>query len=206
VHIGFYDRGVDAKSTPVRDAGTLGHLHDLPVQLLNDCGAEYAGDLQNRFRVRDFSRIDPGEGAIPKIGSHLRLEIIIAPIEEMLEDQHSQHHIRRCPSRSAPSTLRPPCLERLRDSLNHGLVLEQRVALAQPVGPQLVPVRQEDLEQTALALATLNHARSFAKTIMRRQCSTTNRSRQTPNGAFGHRRMRAANTIQRLTGHFFTGK
>jgi hypothetical protein len=47
------------------------------------------------------------------------------------------------------------------DDLNHGLVLEQRVDLAQPVGPELVPIGQQDLEQTPIALSALNHARSF---------------------------------------------
>jgi hypothetical protein len=69
-----------------------------------------------------------------------------------------------------------------------------------------VPVRQEDFEQTALALSTLNHARSVAEKITRGQCSTTDRSRQ--------RRMNHSVTAGRrpsvqfndLRGHFFTAK
>jgi hypothetical protein len=47
-----------------------------------------------------------------------------------------------------------------RDDLNHGLVLELRVDPSQPVGPQFVPVGQQNFEQTPLALSTLNHART----------------------------------------------
>ena len=71
------------------------------------------------------------------------------------------HDLRRRARAAAAPTLRPARLERLRDDLNHGLVLEQRVDLAQPVGPQFVPIGQQDFEQTPLALSALNHARSF---------------------------------------------
>jgi len=50
VHMCLYDRGVDAKSTAVRDRGTLRHLDDLTMQLLNDRRAQRARDLQNRSR------------------------------------------------------------------------------------------------------------------------------------------------------------
>jgi hypothetical protein len=62
---------------------------------------------------------------------------------------------------SATPTLRPPSFERLGHDLNHGVVLEQRVDLAQPVGPQFVTVGQQHFEQTPLALSALDHARSF---------------------------------------------
>jgi hypothetical protein len=50
----FYDRGVDAKSTAVRDPGTLGDLDNLTVQLLDDLRA-----LHFNFHaaaIHDFSR------------------------------------------------------------------------------------------------------------------------------------------------------
>src|SRR5438094_5221244 len=87
----------------------------------------------------------------------------ITPVEQMLEDQHPNDDLRRRARPAAAPTLRPPRLERLRDDLNHRVVLEKRVDFPQPVGPQLVPVRQEDLEQIALALSALNHARSFTE-------------------------------------------
>src|SRR5439155_9686632 len=62
---------------------------------------------------------------------------------------------------AATPTLRPPLLKRLGHNLNHGVVLEQRIDLAEPVRPQLVTIGQENLEQTSFALSSLNHARSF---------------------------------------------
>jgi hypothetical protein len=57
--------------------------------------------------------------------------------------------------------LRPSRFERLRDDLNHCLVLEQRVDAPQPTGPQLVAIGQQYFEQTPLALTASDHARSF---------------------------------------------
>ena len=64
MHIGFYDRGVDAKSTPVRDPGTLGDLHHLAMQLLDHLGPERLRDLQNRLRVRHVARINARQDAL----------------------------------------------------------------------------------------------------------------------------------------------
>jgi hypothetical protein len=57
----------------------------------------------------------------------------------MLQNQHPDHDLRRRPRPPAAPALRPAPFEGLRHDLNHGLVLEQRVDLAQPVGPQFVP-------------------------------------------------------------------
>jgi hypothetical protein len=73
VHISFYDRGVDAKSTSACDPGTLRDLDDLAVQLLDHVRPEGPRDLQNRLRVRlFFSRINARERAIDQIGADLR--------------------------------------------------------------------------------------------------------------------------------------
>ena len=161
MHIGFYDRGVDAKSATMRDPGTLGNLDHLSVQLLDDRGAECPRDLHDRLRIRDFAGIDARKHAIHQIGAHLALQVVVAPVEQMLQHQHPDHDLRRRAGTAATATLRPTSFECLRDDLNHRFVLEQRVDLSQPVGPQFVAVWQEDFEQTPLALSALNHARSF---------------------------------------------
>ena len=106
------------------------------------------------------------------------------------------------PRPAAAATLRPARFKRLGHDLNHGLVLEQRVDLAQPVGPQFVPIGQQNFEQTPLALSALNHARSFdessrAGSVVRR---IDRRNRRIE--AFGHGRPPAIGTSQRLTRSF----
>ena len=58
VDVGFYDRRIDAKSTTARHPGPLRHVDHLPMQLRNDLWPQRARDLQNRFRIGHFVRID----------------------------------------------------------------------------------------------------------------------------------------------------
>jgi hypothetical protein len=102
-----------------------------------------------------FLGIDPGEGAIHQIRAPFVFQVVVAPVEEMLQDQHGR------PRPTAATTLRPSRFERLRNDFNHGLVLEQRVDSPQPVRPQFVSIGQQHFEQTPLALAASDHARSF---------------------------------------------
>ena len=89
VHIRFYDRGVDAKSATVRDPGTLRDLDHLSMQLLDDLRAERARDLQDRLRVGHVAGIDAREHPIHQIGAHLALQVVVAPVEQMLQDQQA---------------------------------------------------------------------------------------------------------------------
>jgi hypothetical protein len=79
----------------------------------------------------------------------------------MLQDQHPNHDLSRRARTSAAPTLWPSRLKRLRDDVNHGLVLEQGVDSSQPIGPQLVTIGQQHFEQTPLGLSASDHARSF---------------------------------------------
>src|SRR5262249_58018577 len=91
-------------------------------------------------------------------------------------------------------------------TVNQGLVLEQPVDLAQPVGPQLVPIGQQNLEQTPLALSALNHARSFAEGSragsLVRQIDRRNRRPE----RFVMAGRRRSVQFSHLRGHFFTAK
>ena len=51
MHIRFYDRGVDAKSTPVRDPGTLRDFNDVTIHVLNHLRAQCPRDLESFSRL-----------------------------------------------------------------------------------------------------------------------------------------------------------
>jgi hypothetical protein len=124
----------------------------------------------------------------------------------MLEDQHPDDHLGWCAGTAATSTLRPSLLKRLRHDLNHGVVLEQRVDLSQPVGPQFVTVGQQDFEQTPLALSALHHTRSFAESS---RAGTVVRRINRRNGRIDHSVTidhPASVPVSGLRRHFFTGK
>ena len=124
-------------------------------------GPKRAGDLQNGLRIGHFVRIDARECAIDQVRPDFLLQVVVAPVEEMFQDQHPNHDLRGRPWSPAATALRPPRLERLRHHLNHRFVLEQRIDTPQPVGPQFVSIGQQHFEETALALSASDHARSF---------------------------------------------
>jgi hypothetical protein len=117
-----------------------------------------------------------------------------------------QYDLRGGTEAPAAATLPPARFEALRHDFNHAFVLEQRIDLAQPVGPQFVPVWQQDLEQTSLALSALNHARSFAETSRAgsvvRQINRRNRRMK----RFVTAGRRRSVQCSHLRGHFFTAK
>ena len=209
MHIRGYDRGVDAKSATVRDPGALRDVDHLPMQLRDDVRPEGPGDLQDRLRVGHVAGIDAREHPIHQVGADLAFQVVVTPVEQVLQDQHADDHFRRRARSSATPTLRPARFERVRDNLNHGLVLEQRVDLAQPVGPQFVAIGQQDFEQTPLPLSALHHARSFdessrAGSLVRRIDRRNRRISNIERLATAGRRPSVP--VSDLGGHFFTEK
>jgi hypothetical protein len=206
VHIRFYDRGVDAKSAPVRDPGTLGDFNDLPMQLLDNLRTECARDLQDGLRVGHVAGIDACKCPIDQVRPDFVLQVVIAPIKQVLQNQHPDDDFGRRSEPPAASTLGPAFLERLGHHFNHGRVLEGGIDSSQPVGPQLVTIGQQNFEQTPLALSALNHARSFDE----RSCAgrvvrqIDRRNRRFERLVTAGRRPSVQ--FSDLRGHFFTAK
>ena len=110
MHVRFYDRRIDAKATAARHPRPLRHVDDLPMQLRHDVRTQRARDLQYGFRIGHFVRIDAGERAIHQIGPDFLLEIVVAPVEQVLQDQHADHDLRGRARTPPTSTLRPALL------------------------------------------------------------------------------------------------
>ena len=165
VHVGFYDRRIDAKAAAARHPRPLRDLDHLPMQMSDDVRPQRAGNLQNRLGVRHLARIDARKRAIHQVGADFLLQVVVAPVKQVLQDQHPDHDLRRRAWTSAATTVRPSCLECLGHDLNHGLVLEHRIDPPQPVGPQFVPIGQQHFEQTPLALSASDHAHSFEASL-----------------------------------------
>jgi hypothetical protein len=136
MHICFYDRGVDAKLTPVRDPVTLCDLDDLPMPLLDYLRPARAHNLQDRLRVGYVPSIDTRKCPIDQVGPNFVLQVVVAPVEHV--HQHPDNDFGRRAQTTAALALRPPPFQRLSDNLNHGFVLERGVDSSQPVGPQFV--------------------------------------------------------------------
>jgi hypothetical protein len=112
-----------------------------------------------------FFGIDARERAIDQIGPQLLLEVVVAPVEQMLQDQHPNDDLGGVPSRPR----RRLCGHRRSIAWATTSITdssEQRVDPSQPVRPQLVAIGQQHFEETPLALSASNHARS-SETLMR---------------------------------------
>ena len=150
-------------------------------------------DLQNRLRVRHLAGIDARERAIHQIGADFLLQVVVAPVEQMLQDQHPDHDLRRRAGTAAATTLRPPRFERLRDDLNHGLVLEQRVDLAATSRATVCAHRATDTSNRLRSRCRRRTMHAPLMNVTRGQCSTSDRSSQSQNRtvwsrpAAGHR-------------------
>ena len=79
---------------------------------------------------RLITGVDASERPIDQVGADLLLQVVVAPIKQMLENQHANHDFGGRAETATTATLRPPTFEPLRQHLGHGLVLEQRVDLA----------------------------------------------------------------------------
>jgi len=132
------------------------------MHLLDHVGAQGPGDLQDRLRIRDRARADAREGPIHQIGPDLVLERVVAPAIQVLQHEHAQHHLGGRAGTPAPPTLRPAGLQRRHDRIKHGRLLQQRVDPLEIGGPELAGIGQHDFPDTALTLATTDHAASVA--------------------------------------------
>jgi hypothetical protein len=139
----------------------------------------------------------------------LRLGCIVSPRAAAICTPCARNHSECERFRVLDATLRPPLLERLRHHLNHRVVLEQRIDLAEPIRPQLVTIGQQNLEQSPFALSSLNHARSFdepsrAGTVVRSIDRSNWKIDRIERSVTAGRRLSVP--VSELRGHFFTAK
>src|SRR4029450_13379459 len=107
-------------------------LDHLSMELLDDLRSERPRNLQNRLRVGYVAGIDAREHAIDQIGAHLAFQVVVAPVEQMLQNQHADDDLGWRPRPPASPALRPASFESSSDDLNHGPVLQQGCGLVAP--------------------------------------------------------------------------
>jgi hypothetical protein len=73
-----------------------------------------------------------------------------APVVEMLEDQQAQDHGRRRPQPAAAPTPRMALRQSLGHAVDQVIVVKNGIDSAEGGIPELVAVRQEDLDEAAL--------------------------------------------------------
>jgi len=125
--------------------------------LFEDGLVEEVGQPDQRLGVRHALAVDAAERAIHQTATHLALTFVEAPVVEMLQDQEAQHHGRRRPQPAAAPTPRMPPRQALGHVVDEVLVVENGIDPAEDRIPELVAVRQEDLDEAAQRVRPPHH-------------------------------------------------
>jgi len=97
--------------------------------------------------VRNFARVDPAEAPVDEASGHLPLQLVIAPVAQVLERQHPQHHLGGRTRAASPRALPPPSTHHRHHPFDDLFVLERLVDFPKPGLHQPLRLRQHETEQ-----------------------------------------------------------
>ena len=97
--------GVDAHSASLHNVVGPRDLHDPIVDLMDRGRPHRHAPATHGLCVGHLGCTDTGEIAIHQIGADLALQYRIAPVADVLQNQQSQHHLRRETQSAAPAAL-----------------------------------------------------------------------------------------------------
>jgi hypothetical protein len=157
VDVGLDHRGVDAQPPAADDAPLTAQGHEPSQHVLEHGVIEQLRQAHQRLGVGHPFAIDPTEGSIHQAAPHLALALGKAPVAQMLQDEEAQDHRGRGAQSPAPPTVRVARPERGRHTIDQGLVVEDRVDAPKGRIPELVAVREEDLDEAALPVRPPHH-------------------------------------------------
>jgi hypothetical protein len=137
------DVGLDHRRVPRRGLPRVVDAHPAPGgHLLLDCDfddvvehlaqhrrIEELSQPHHGLRVGHLAAIDAAEAPVHETAVHLALELVVAPLPQVLERQHPQHHLGRRAAATATRTLREAAPQHAKDFVDQRLVFEQHVDL-----------------------------------------------------------------------------
>lgn len=104
-----------------------------------------------------------GKLAIQQIAAHFPFQFRKAPIADVLEKQHPQHHFGGCARPTMRAAARVPLLQRMIDRLQEFFVGQNGVCMAHPAFPQLIDgFANKPIAEIALPAAYINHGYASA--------------------------------------------
>src|SRR5579863_6029760 len=194
----FDDRRVDAHLSTARDASCSGQLHDALEEGPQAVALEQLPQTHHRLGVRHLAAVDPAEVPVHEVAGDLPLELLVAPVLEVLEHQHPQRNLRRGAVPATPATLSEASPHRFEDTVDQRLVVEQLVDATKYRIHEFLRVRspeQNRVPQASLAISAPNHRRSLITTEL---CSSMKSEQSAPAPATSPRQK------GRLWAHFCT--
>jgi hypothetical protein len=160
VNVGLDDGRVHAQSPASDEPLRPPQRHQPGQHILEDGLVEERGQPEQRLGVRHALPVDPAEGSVDQVATHLAFTLVEAPVVEVLEDQQPQHDGRRCPQPAPSATLRVAAPQGVGDAIDEHLVIEQRIDPAERGVPELVRIGQEHFDQAALRVRPPHHGAS----------------------------------------------
>ena len=207
MHIGFYDRRVDAKPAAVRHPHPRGHVDDPLMQIGDHVGPQGLGALPNglgighgvstptraKARYTRLARTSCSNSSKLQSGRCFKINIRRTTSAGVPSRPRLRLCGHRCSSADATVSITASSSSNVSIRFNHS-------------AHRFVAVRQQHLEQTAFLLASSNHVRSFRKRSWLRSVVRLIRSRQPETGHLDTQTGLGSVRNSHFGGEFFTGR
>jgi len=158
---GRFDHGrVDAHLSTSCDVPLRGKPDDSVEKATKGLPFQQLTEPHHRLGVGDFAAVDATEVAVHEVAHELPLELLVAPILQVFEHQHSKRHLRGRAIAAATAALVESTPHRLQHPVDEHLVIEQLVDHPQLGIHQRARVgRSEEncIPESSLPVAPANH-------------------------------------------------
>jgi hypothetical protein len=144
------DGGVHAHLLALGHPGRCRDGHQSVQQLAQRGSVDDLSPTNHGLRGRDLACIDPAEAPVYEASGHLPFQLGVAPVAQVLESQHPQHHLGRRARAASPGALPPPLAHHRHHRLDDLLVLERLVDFPEPGLHQQLGLGQHEAEQNHL--------------------------------------------------------
>src|SRR5258708_3834141 len=184
---GRFNHGrIDAQLSALCHACVARHDDQSFEKQLECITVEQLPQSNHSLGVGYLARIDATKPSIDEAAGDLSLELVVAPVHQMLESQSTQHGLRWRPVPSTTPALRPAPTQHLQYAINQSFVFERPIDLPQPGHHELLHLRHHQSEEhhlrdRQLRLSSANHL------DLRRYGSSIDHIRDLPSIFFGRR-------------------
>ena len=156
----FDDCGVDAHLATTRHATLSGLLDDSREQPPQNLAIEKLPEPNHRLGVRNLPAIDPAEVPVDEVARHFPLELLVAPLLQVLQNEQPQRDLSGRAFTATTCALLEATAHRVENAVNQLLIVEDLVDASKGRGHQRARVRrakENGIPERALAVAPTNH-------------------------------------------------
>jgi hypothetical protein len=132
VNVSFHHRRVHPHPLAPRHPFFQGYFHHPLVNLLEHLRSKRRAPAAHRLGVRNLATAHAGKVPVHQVGPHLAFQYLVTPVADMLEDQQTQHHLRRCTAPAPAAALGMSFRQGLVYGCDNVLVRQNRVGVRHP--------------------------------------------------------------------------